>query len=310
MAGGVRTSTVQRPSAAQRWRAWVLAARVPTLPASVAPVVVGTAAAAGAGMFQALPALAALIGAVSIQIGTNYHNDALDFFHGADTSSRRGPTRVAQSGLLPAKQVLLGAYACFGIAALAGAYLVALRGWPLLVAGLLSIASAMAYTANPWRLGYRGLGDLFVFIFFGVVGVVGSDYVQTGSVRATAVAASVPVGLLTTAILVVNNLRDIETDRAAGKRTLAVRLGTGATRLEYILCLAVAIVAPALMRMAGLIGEWFWLPWLVLPLMVMLARTVLERSDAPSLNRALKRTARLLLLYSALFAGSLVGLKK
>ncbi len=311
MSGGVGSTTVRgSPAAGQRWRAWVLAARVPTLTASVSPVVVGTAAAAGAGMLHPLPALAALAGAMSIQIGTNLHNDALDFLHGADTPTRRGPTRATQSGLIPGRAVLAGAYVCFGIAALAGAYLVALRGWPILVAGLLSIASAMAYTSNPWRLGYRGLGDLFVFVFFGVVGVVGSDYVQTGSVRTVAVVASIPVGLLTTAILVVNNLRDIETDRAAGKRTLAVRLGAGVTRLEYVLCLAIAVVTPAVMRLSGLIGEWFWLPWLTSPLMFILARTALERTDAPSLNRALKRTARLLLLYSVLFAASLAGVRR
>ncbi len=310
--GGVGPSTVQTPpaTAGQRWRAWVLAARLPTLTASVSPVVVGTAAAAGAGMFQALPALAALVGAVGIQIGTNLHNDALDFLHGADTPTRRGPTRATQSGLIPARQVLAGAYLCFAIAALAGVYLVALRGWPLLVAGVLSIAAAMAYTANPWRLGYRGLGDLFVFIFFGVVGVVGSDYVQTGSVRAVAVAASIPVGLLITAILVVNNLRDIESDRAAGKRTMAVRLGARATRLEYILCLGVALIAPLAMWAAGLIGAWFWLPWLTSPLMFILGHTVLRRGDAPPLNRALKRTARLALIYSVLFAAALVGVHR
>jgi 1,4-dihydroxy-2-naphthoate octaprenyltransferase len=286
----------------QPWRAWVLAARIPTLTASVSPVVVGTAAAAGAGLFQMLPALAALIGAVSIQIGTNYSNDALDFLHGADTARRRGPARATASGLLSARQVLIGSYVCFGVTALAGFYLVLLRGWPLLIAGLLSIAAGIAYTANPFRLGYRGLGDLFVFLFFGVVAVVGSDYVQTGSVRPVAVLASIPVGLLITAILVANNLRDIDTDRAAGKRTLAVRLGAPATRIQYAFCLVGALVVPGIMRGAGLAGPWFWLPWLTAPLMAILIYTAFTKNDGPWLIWVLKRTARLVLIFSVLFA--------
>lgn len=288
------------------WEAWVLAARVPTLTAAVSPVLVGTAAAAGAGIHHPLPAFAALLGAVAIQIGTNYSNDALDFLHGADTPRRRGPTRVTASGLLSPQQVLIGSYACFGVAALAGAYLVALRGWPLLVVGLLSIGAGIAYTANPFRLGYRGLGDLFVFIFFGVVAVVGSDYVQTASVRPAAVLASIPVGLLATAILVANNLRDVDTDRAAGKRTLAVRFGVPVTRAQYALCLLGALLVPGIMRATGLAGPWFWLPWLTAPLMGLLAMDVFTRTDGPSLVLVLKRTARLLLIFSALFAIALV----
>jgi len=294
------------PGAAGPWRAWVLAARVPTLTAAVAPVLVGTAAAAGDGMFAPLPAFAALIAAVSIQIAANLHNDALDFLQGADTAGRLGPARATQAGLLSARQVLVGAYLCLGVAAAAGIYLVVLRGWPLLVVGLASIAAALAYTASPLRLGYRGLGDLFVFLFFGVVAVVGSDYVQSGEIRAVAVAASVPVGLLASAILVLNNLRDIDTDRAAGKRTLAVRLGPRATRAQYVFCLAGAMAAPAVMRLAGLLGPWFWLPWLAAPTMVGLVRTVLRHDAAAALVEALKRTARLLLVYGALLAASLL----
>jgi 1,4-dihydroxy-2-naphthoate octaprenyltransferase len=280
----------------------VLAARVPTLTASVSPVLVGSAAAAGDGAFRPLPALAALVGAVAIQVGTNYHNDALDFLQGADSVQRRGPTRVTAAGLLPVRRVLVGSYASFGIAALAGLYLVALRGWPVLVAGVLSIGAAIAYTASPLRLGYRGLGDLLVFVFFGLVGVVGSDYVQTGAVRPPAVLASVSVGLLTTAILVANNLRDMETDRAAGKRTLAVRLGAAGTRIQYALCVAVAFAVPGVMRAAGMAGAWFWLPWLATPLAARLVHAVFVRHDGPSQIWALKRTAGLLLIFSALLA--------
>jgi 1,4-dihydroxy-2-naphthoate octaprenyltransferase len=284
----------------------VLAARVPTLTASIAPVLVGTAAAAGAGSFRPVAALAALAGAVAIQVGTNYSNDALDFLHGADTTQRRGPARATQSGLLSARQVLIGSYVCFGIAALAGLYLIALRGWPVLVAGVLSIAAGIAYTANPLRLGYRGLGDLFVFIFFGVIAVVGSDYVQTGDVRRPALLASIAPGLLAVAILVANNLRDVETDRAAGKRTLAVRLGVPATRMQYACCMVGALAVPGLMRALGMLGGWFWLPWLAAPLMGILIHAVFTRTQGAWQIWVLKRTARLLLIYSALFAMALV----
>ncbi len=290
-----------------RRAAWLMAARIPTLPAAVAPVLVGTAAAAGDGVFLLLPALAALAAAILIQIGTNLHNDAADFVRGADTAERRGPRRAAQSGLLTPRQVLAGAYSCLALAAACGLYLVFLRGWPLLLAGALSLAAAVGYTSGPWPLGYKGLGELFVFLFFGVVAVVGSDYVQTGAVRAVALAASVPVGALSTAILLLNNLRDIDTDRVAGKRTLAVRLGRGATRMQYLGCLAAAVVAPAAMRAAGLLGPLFWLPWITLPMMAGLARTVLREDQAPALIRALKRTALLLLVYGALLAAALLA---
>ena len=288
------------------WRAWLLAARVPTLSAAVAPVLVGTTAAAAAGRFSLPAFLAALIGAISIQVATNLANDAFDFLRGADTSRRVGPRRVTQTGLLTPRQVMTGAYAAAGLAGAAGAYLVALRGWPLLVIGTLSIASGFAYTGGPWPLGYHGLGELFVFIFFGIVAVTGSAYVQTGSIVTTALAASVPVGLLVTAILVVNNLRDIETDRTAGKRTLAVRLGPGATRALYVLCLVGAAAGPGIMRAAGLIGAWFWLPWLTVPLLASLVRSVLRDPDAAALNRALRKTAVAHLLFAILFAASLL----
>ncbi len=312
------TIGARAPVAQRRWRAWVLAARVPTLTAAVTPVLVGTAAAvsgaasagAAAGAtrepFHLLPFIAALTGAVCIQVATNFSNDAFDFLRGADTPRRQGPARVTQSGLLTPRVVLTGAYVSFGLACLAGAYLVALRGWPLLVAGLLSIASGLAYTAGPWPLGYHGLGELFVFLFFGVVAVVGSAYVQAGSLSALALAASVPVGLLVTALLVVNNLRDIETDRVAGKRTLAVRLGGRATRLLYVFCLAGAAASPAVLRAAGLTGSWFWLPWLAAPLLISLAHTILQRRDAAALNQVLRRTAQVHLLFGILFAASLL----
>ncbi len=289
----------------QPCRAWVLAARVPTLSAAVAPVLVGTAAAAATGRFHLLAFLATLIAAISIQVATNFANDAFDFLRGADTSGRVGPRRVTQSGLLTPRQVLIGAYAAAGVASAAGIYLVGLRGWPLVVIGALSIASGFAYTGGPWPLGYHGLGELFVFVFFGIVAVTGSAYVQAGSISPTALAASVPVGLLVTAILVVNNLRDIETDRAVGKRTLAVRLGPGATRALYVLCVVGAAAGPGIMRAAGLIGTWFWLPWLTVPLLASLVRGISRDTDGAALNSALRKTALAHLLFAILLAASL-----
>jgi 1,4-dihydroxy-2-naphthoate octaprenyltransferase len=282
----------------------VVAARLPTLTAAVTPVVVGTAAAARAGGVHPLPAIAALIVAVCIQVGTNFSNDAFDFLRGADTPDRRGPTRATQSGLLSPRQVLTGAYLCFALAGLAGGYFVVLYGWPVLAAGLLAIASGLGYTGGPWPIAYHGLGEVFVFAFFGVMAVVGSAYVQVGRLIPLAVAASVPVGLLATAILILNNLRDIETDGAAGKRTLPVRVGASATRALYLVCLIGAGVAPAALRGAGLVGRGFWLPWLALPPMLALARTALGSRDAPALNRALAQTARLHLLFGSLLAAS------
>jgi 1,4-dihydroxy-2-naphthoate octaprenyltransferase len=289
-----------------RRRAWALAARVPTLPAAVAPVVVGSAAAAHDGRFEWIGAAGALIVSLAIQIGTNFSNDAFDFLRGADTARRLGPPRVTQAGLLPARAVLNGAYVCFVLAAAVGAYFVAQYGWPILIAGLLSIASGLAYTAGPWPIAYHALGELFVFVFFGLVAVAGTTFVQTGHVTPLALGAAVPVGLLCTAILIVNNLRDIETDRAAGKRTLAVLLGPGSTRVLYLACLAAAAVSPAILRAAGHVGPHFWLPWLTLPMMVALAHTVRPGADAAALNRALKGTARLHLIFALLLAASLL----
>ncbi|MDR5696884.1 MAG: 1,4-dihydroxy-2-naphthoate polyprenyltransferase [Armatimonadota bacterium] len=286
--------------------AWVTATRPATLTAAVAPVVVGSATAAAEQAFHPLAALAALAVGVFIQIGTNLANDAYDFLHGADTAERAGPVRVTAAGWLSARQVLAGAYLCFGAAACVGLYLVALRGWPLLIVGALAIVSGVAYTTGPLPIAYRGLGELFVFVFFGLVAVSGTDYVQTGAVRPQALSASVPVGLLCAAILVVNNLRDIDTDRAAAKRTLAVRIGRSWTRIEYTVCLVGAFAAPALMRAAGTLGAWFWLPWVALPFGLGLALRV-WRDDGPRLNGALRGTARLHLLFAALLAAAILG---
>jgi 1,4-dihydroxy-2-naphthoate octaprenyltransferase len=290
---------------ARRWRAWVIAARVPTLTAAVAPILVGTAVASRAGALRPLPALAALVVALCLQIGTNYSNDALDYLRGADTHGRRGPTRATQRGLLAPRQVLLGAYLCVGLAGLAGLYLVAVYGWPVLVAGVLAAAAGLGYTGGPWPLAYHAFGEVVVFAFFGVMAVVGTAYVQMGRLSLVAAGASVPVGLLAAAILIVNNLRDIDTDRTAGKRTLAVRIGERNTRVLYRCCLAGATAAPAVLRLAGLLGDAFWLPWLTTPLLVSLARASWSPQSGPALNRTLVRTAQLHFAFGVLLAASL-----
>jgi len=280
---------------------WALAARIPTLPAAVVPVLVGTATAWAEGQFRLVPFVAALAAALLIQIGTNLANDYFDFRKGADTADRLGPVRITQSGLVPAETVRAATALTFGLAALIGVYLTVVGGWPILVIGVLSIAAGVLYTGGPWPLAYHGLGDLTVFVFFGLVAVMGTTYLHTGTVGAPAVIAALPVAMLVTAILVVNNLRDIGTDRVAGKRTLAVRLGVRGTRIEYLLLVIAANLVPLA---AWLIVGWprgFWLPWLTLPLAVHLVRVVFSREGRP-LNAALAGTGRLHLAFGVLWA--------
>jgi 1,4-dihydroxy-2-naphthoate octaprenyltransferase len=278
---------------------WVLAARPRTLSAAVTPVVVGTAVAASQGSFRPLPALAALFSAISIQIGTNLANDYHDFERGADTAERVGPRRVTQSGLVAPRTVRSAAIGTFAIAFALGIYLTVAGGWPILFVGLASIAAGWLYTGGPWPLGYHGLGDAFVFVFFGLVAVTGTVYVQAHSVPPAAWIAAVPVGAIATAILVVNNLRDIVTDAKAGKRTLATRIGVRATRAQYVLLLAISFAAPFfLVRVAT---AWALLPLASLPLAVPPLQAVLRRTGA-ALNPALGGTARLQIAYGLLLA--------
>jgi 1,4-dihydroxy-2-naphthoate polyprenyltransferase len=283
-------------------RLWIIAARPRTLPAAIAPVLVGTALAGTEGVFRPLAFVCALIGSVFIQIGTNLSNDYSDARRGADTEDRLGPVRVTAGGLMPPKQVLVGTYVAFGIAVAAGAYLIAITGWQLLVVGAASILAGVLYTGGPRPYGYEGLGELFVFLFFGVVAVVGSYYVQTENLHWTAFALSVPVGLLVSAILVVNNVRDIETDRRAGKRTLAVRIGRDRARSLFTSMVVLAYVVPVAVWLAGGLSAWLLLVFASLPLVPPLVRTVYTRSDGPSLNRALADTGRLVAVFSLLLA--------
>lgn len=283
------------------FKIWMLAARPKTLPAAAMPVIVGTGIAFGDRAFSLGPALAALVGALLIQIGTNLANDVFDFKKGTDTKERTGPVRVTQAGLLTPGQVMTGMWVVFGLAVLVGLYLIAVGGWPILLIGLLSILSGIAYTGGPYPLGYNGLGDVFVFIFFGPVAVCGTYYVQAGTINPAGYWAALPVGFLITAILVVNNLRDIETDRKAGKKTLAVRLGVRSTQMEYLLLLAMSYAAPLVMWLAGIAALWIMIVWFSLPLAVLLIKDIFTKKGSP-LNETLAGTARLGFIYGLLFS--------
>jgi 1,4-dihydroxy-2-naphthoate octaprenyltransferase len=282
-------------------KTWLLASRPKTLPAASVPVLVGTAVAIQYGRFVPGPALAALVGALLIQIGANLANDVFDFKKGADTAERLGPTRVTQAGLLTPRQVFSGMTAVFAVAVAIGSYLVAMGGWPIVAIGIASILSAIAYTGGPFPLGYHGLGDVFVFLFFGLVAVCGTFYVQALTLAPAVWWAAVPIGLLATAILVVNNLRDIETDRKAGKRTLAVRLGRNGVIAEYGLLVVASYLVPLAMIVLGLASPWVMLPWLSLPLAIGLWKRVRILEGKP-LNQVLADTARLELVFGVLFA--------
>ncbi|MET0770923.1 MAG: 1,4-dihydroxy-2-naphthoate polyprenyltransferase [Solirubrobacteraceae bacterium] len=297
-------SVTERPSAA---RIWLMAARPRTLPAAVAPVLVGTSLAATEGTFKILTFLAALIGALFIQVGTNLSNDYSDARRGADTEDRLGPVRVTAGGLVPPRQVLIATYVAFGVAVLAGCYLIATAGWELLLVGAASILAGVLYTGGPRPYGYEGLGEVFVFLFFGVVAVAGSYFAQVEDLEWEALVLAVPVGLLASAILVVNNVRDLETDRRAGKRTLAVRLGRERVRTLYLAMLVLAFLTAPLPWVLGSLSPWLFLSWLAVPLAVPLIRTVRTRTDGPSLNGALAGTGQLQLAFCVLLSIGLLA---
>lgn len=274
---------------------WLMAARPRTLPAAVAPVLVGTALAwtMENGGLDWIAFAAAMLGALFIQVGTNLSNDYSDARRGADTEDRLGPVRVTAGGLVPPRQVLVATYVTFGAAVLCGVYLIAVAGPVLLLIGAASILAGILYTGGPRPYGYEGLGEVFVFLFFGVVAVTGSYYVQRQELPWEAFVLAIPVGLLASAILVVNNVRDMDTDRRAGKRTLAVRLGRERTRTLYAAMLAIAFLAAALPWVLGALSAWLLLSWLTLPPAVRLQRTVSTHADGPTMNAALAGTGRL-----------------
>jgi 1,4-dihydroxy-2-naphthoate octaprenyltransferase len=281
--------------------AWLLASRPKTLSAAAAPVLVGTACASTRGQVQWGPALAALLGALLLQIGANFANDVFDFEKGADTSERLGPTRAVQAGLLSARNMRRGMWLVFALALAIGIYLTTVAGPVILLIGCASIASAIAYTGGPYPLGYHGLGDVFVFIFFGLVAVCGTTLVEIGHVPAVAVACAIPVGALATAILVVNNLRDRVTDLGAGKRTLAVRYGRSFALGQYRALIAVSYLTPVGLALSGSTGPEVMISWLSLPLALKTERAV-TRTEGRALNPLLAATAKLLAIFGLLFA--------
>ncbi|MDS0258749.1 1,4-dihydroxy-2-naphthoate polyprenyltransferase [Haloarcula sp. S1CR25-12] len=301
--------------------AWLMAARPQTLPAGAAPVVVGAGLAVHADVFAPLVALGALVGALLIQVGTNFANDYYDAVKGADTDEREGFTRVTAGGLIEPSSVKRAMLLTYGLAVVVGVALVAIGGVPIVAVGLSGIAAGILYTGGPFPYGYRGLGDLFVFVYFGLVAVTGTYYVQAvatnpavgtfpttlpaGSVPVDAVVASLPAAGLSTAILVVNNIRDRETDMAAGKKTLAVYLGYGPSRAEFVALVGMAYVVPVLFALDPAYGPAALAPLLTIPLAARTGKTVLTRTDGESLNPTLERVGQTLFLHSLLFAAGL-----
>ena len=282
--------------------AWWLAARPRTLPVSAAPVVVGTAVAWAAGRARWGPALAALLGALFLQLASNFANDLFDFEKGADNEDRIGPPRASQLGLLSPAAMRGGIAVAVGAAVLCGLYLTAIAGWPIVAVGLISIVAALAYTGGPWPFGYKGLGDLAVFIFFGPVAVIGTDFVQGLVLTPEALWASLPIGLLSTAILVVNNVRDIDSDREAGKRTLAVRLGRRGGQIEYFLLLSVSFALLPVFWLSLGRSVFVLLPFVLIFRARSLVRIVSQEHSGVALNAALGSTAQLLIGFALLLA--------
>jgi len=288
-------------------RIWLMAARIRTLPAAIAPVLVGTSLAGAAGIFRVGPFIAALLGSILIQIGTNLANDYSDARRGADSDDRLGPVRVTAGGLVPPRQVLVATYVTFGLAMVCGVYLVFAAGIELLFVGVASIAAGVLYTGGPKPYGYEGLGEIFVFLFFGIAAVSGSAFAQLEAWPTDAFVLAVPVGLLAAAILVVNNVRDMETDKRAGKRTSAVRLGRERARTLYGLMLYVPYLVAPLPWLLGDLSPWLLLPWLTVPLAVRLARTVRTHADGPTLNEALAQTGMLQLAFCVLLSAGVLA---
>lgn len=286
------------------WQAWMIAIRPHTLPAAAAPVIVAWSIAYQQGGFFLLPALAALVCALLLQITSNLVNDVMDFKKGADRSGRQGFQRVTQDGLLSPRQVWTGIVLVIFLAGVTGSYLVWLRGiWALLIGGL-AIVFAVAYTAGPFSLAYHGLGDLFVMIFFGFAGLCGTVYAILGRVPAISWLFAFNMGALITAILVVNNVRDVESDRAAGRKNIPVVLGVEAAFWEYRTLVGLPYLS--LIPAGILSGQPFLLlPWLTLPVALRLVADLL-RKKGTDLNPVLGRTAQLALLYGLLLAGGII----
>ncbi len=286
-------------------RAWILATRPKTLPAAASPVIVGTAVAFVEHSMRFVPALVALAGGLLLQIGANLANDLFDFQKGANSQGRMGPLRVTQEGLLSTRQVLTGMWITFALATLCGVYLTLVSGWIIVLIGILAILAAIAYSGGPFAYGYKGLGEFFVFIFFGFAAVCGTYYVQTNTISPLAIFSSIPVGLFVVAILVVNNLRDIESDRTSAKQTMAVRKGDLWAKQEFIGLLAFAYLVVFLLGFSNLASPWILLSWISLPAIFPLSRSVFN-DRGRELNKTLTATGQITFIFSLLYAAGLV----
>lgn len=282
-------------------QAWYLASRPKTLLAAFVPVSVGASIAFADGAFNIVATIIALLCSILIQIGTNFTNDLYDFYKGADSNKRTGPLRVVSAGIISAKEMRLGVITVFGTAFLLGLYLVWLGGITILIIGVLSIIAGFAYTAGPFPLAYKGLGDVFVFLFFGIVATVGSYYVNALEFSWTAFIASLPVGALITNILVVNNYRDLEQDKESGKNTLAVMLGKRFTFYEYLTLLIGSFFVPLIIFLHYDVSGWIFLPYLTMPFAYKLV-LMLMRLSGTQLNKALELTAKLSMAFGILLS--------
>ena len=282
---------------------WIQTARPKTLLAAVGPVLMGAALAFAADCFHFFSVLAALFAALCIQIGTNFANDYFDHYQGADTEDRKGPQRALQAGAVSPKQMLLAAILMFAMALVFCGYLVYVAGWPILLLGLISVGCGFWYTAGPLSLAYTGLADLFAFAFFGPIAVAGTYYVQALELPLYVILAGMGPGAISLALLTINNLRDVDEDRAANKRTLAVRFGRNFARCEYLYAMLLAIFVPVFLWSKDYVGVWANLSLLFLiPAWPLLRMVLLDREQGPLLNKALGGTAKLLLIYSVLFS--------
>ena len=288
-----------------KYQAWLLASRPKTLPAAVSPVIIGCAVAFAEHSFRFGPAFAAFLGALFLQIGANLANDVFDFEKGADQHGRLGPMRVTQAGLLSPNEVKIGMWITFALAAICGIYMTLVSGWFILLIGALAILAAIAYTGGPFPYGYKGLGEIFVFIFFGFAAVCGTYYAQTKTISQLAVLSSIPVGLLIVAILVVNNVRDYDSDKAANKRTLAVRFGLQWARQEFVSIVVLAFVMIVLLSISDIATPWLLLTWLSLPLVFSTSSSILNQRGK-ILNKTLAGTGQLTLVFSLLYAVGLM----
>ena len=284
---------------------WLLAVRLKTLTAAISPVILGSALAFHDGSFYLLICAMTLLAAVLIQIGTNFANDVFDFQKGTDREDRKGPLRVTHTGLIPPEKMIRAMWLTFALAICVGFYLAWIGGWPIVWIGLASIAAGIAYTGGPYPLGYHGFGDVFVFIFFGLIAVPGTYYLQTGTVNALSLYLGVVMGMLSTAILVVNNLRDLDTDALSGKKTLAVQLGKAFSKIQYSTLILIPFLLPLYVWWNVENELSLLLTIFALPISLHLINQIFSLSGS-DLNLVLTRTARFLFIFTLLLSAGLV----